>query len=133
MFGLKKADNLEIAVRLTGFTGWIQTRWICADKLAFFFGGRAWTWEPRRQQYYLHNFLPEQPNLNHGNPEVRQAFEDIAEFWFDLGVDGFRLDAVHTINADDTYKDNDPKLQFKLGNLPQEQQPFFDNCTTAPN
>ena len=90
-----------------------------------FFGGRAWTWEPRRQQYYLHNFLPQQPNLNHGNPAVQKAFEEIAEFWFDLGVDGFRLDAVHTINADSTYKDNEVNLNFKIGNLPQEQQPFF--------
>ncbi|MEL0196678.1 MAG: alpha-amylase family glycosyl hydrolase, partial [Rhodobiaceae bacterium] len=38
-----------------------------------FFGGRAWSWEPRRQQYYLHNFLPSQPNLNHANPAVREA------------------------------------------------------------
>ncbi|MGB1096330.1 MAG: alpha-amylase family glycosyl hydrolase, partial [Paracoccaceae bacterium] len=65
-----------------------------------FFGGRAWSFEPRRQQYYLHNFLPEQPNLNHANPDVQNAFVDIAKFWFDRGVDGFRLDAVHTINAD---------------------------------
>ena len=90
-----------------------------------FFGGRAWTWEPRRQQYYLHNFLPEQPNLNHGNPEVKNAFEEIAEFWFDRGVDGFRIDAVHTINADSVYVDNEANLDFKLGSLPQEQQPFF--------
>lgn len=91
-----------------------------------FFGGRAWTWEPRRQQYYLHNFLPEQPNLNHANPAVRDAFVDIAKFWFDRGVDGFRLDAVHTINADHApYKNNEPKLDFVLGDLPQQQQPFF--------
>ena len=71
-----------------------------------FFGGQAWTWEPRRQQYYLHNFLPEQPNLNYGNPAVIEEFNKIAKFWFDKGVDGFRLDAVHTINADPVhYKD----------------------------
>ena len=64
------------------------------------FGGRAWSWEPRRQQYYLHNFLPEQPNLNHANPAVREALLDVGRFWFDRGVDGFRLDAIHTINAD---------------------------------
>ena len=65
-----------------------------------FFGGPAWSWEPRRQQYYLHNFLSSQPNLNHASPEVREALMDVARFWFDRGVDGFRLDAVHTINAD---------------------------------
>lgn len=91
-----------------------------------FFGGRAWSWEPRRQQYYLHNFLPSQPNLNHANASVREAYKDIARFWFDRGVDGFRLDAVHTINADQApYKDNVANLDFVPGALPQQQQPFF--------
>ena len=91
-----------------------------------FFGGRAWTWEPRRQQYYLHNFLPSQPNLNHSNPEVREALMDVVRFWFDRGVDGFRLDAVHTINGDQApYRDNLINADFKLGPLPQDQQPFF--------
>lgn len=91
-----------------------------------FFGGRAWSWEPRRQQYYLHNFLPSQPNLNHDNPKVREAMADVATFWFDRGVNGFRLDAVHTINADTPpYKDNAANPDFMPGSLPQEQQPFF--------
>ena len=91
-----------------------------------FFGGRAWSWEPRRQQYYLHNFLPSQPNLNHANPAVRAAMTDVARFWFDRGVDGFRLDAVHTINANVApYKDNLPNPDFVPGPLPQDQQPFF--------
>ncbi|MEM9717500.1 MAG: alpha-amylase family glycosyl hydrolase [Pseudomonadota bacterium] len=91
-----------------------------------FFGGRAWTWEPRRQQYYLHNFLASQPNLNHANPEVRMALTNVARFWFDRGVDGFRLDAVHTINGDSApYTDNEPNLDFVPGDLPQQQQPFF--------
>ena len=91
-----------------------------------FFGGPAWSWEPRRQQYYLHNFLNSQPNLNHANPAVRDAYADIAHFWFDRGVDGFRLDAVHTINADQApYENNKPNLKFVPGELPQQQQPFF--------
>ena len=45
-----------------------------------FFGGQAWSWEPRRQQYYLHNFLSEQPNLNHANLEVREALNQVARF-----------------------------------------------------
>ena len=91
-----------------------------------FFGGPAWTWEPRRQQYYLHNFLSSQPNLNHDNPAVREALADVARFWFDRGVDGFRLDAVHTINADSApYQDNSTKPNFEPGPLPQQQQPFF--------
>ncbi len=91
-----------------------------------FFGGRAWSFEPRRQQYYLHNFLPSQPNLNYANPDVMNAMMDVARFWFDRGVDGFRLDAVHTINADSApYKDNPANPEFVLGPLPQDQQPFF--------
>ncbi len=90
-----------------------------------FFGGRAWSWEPRRQQYYLHNFLPSQPNLNHANPKVTEALCDVARFWFDRGVDGFRLDAVHTINASTSYRDNAANPDFVPGPLPQQQQPFF--------
>lgn len=91
-----------------------------------FFGGPAWTWEPSRQQYYLHNFLDSQPNLNHANPAVREAYVDVARFWFDRGVDGFRLDAVHTINADSPpYKNNLANPDFVPGDLPQQQQPFF--------
>ena len=91
-----------------------------------FFGGRAWSWEPRRQQYYLHNFLPAQPNLNHANPAVRDALLDVARFWFDRGVDGFRLDAIHTINADlPPYRDNPVNPEFRPGPLPKDQQPFF--------
>jgi len=91
-----------------------------------FFGGPAWSWEPRRQQYYLHNFLNSQPNLNHANPAVQEAFSDIARFWFDRGVDGFRIDAVHTINADSApYQNNLANPDFVPGPLPQQQQPFF--------
>ena len=100
--------------------GTVPTNWLS------FFGGAAWTWEPRRQQYYLHNFLSSQPNLNHANPDVTDALCDVARFWFDKGVDGFRLDAVHTINADSApYQNNQPKTDFIQGSLPQEQQPFF--------
>ena len=74
----------------------------------------------------MHNFLPEQPNLNYANPAVLEEFNQIAKFWFDRGVDGFRLDAVHTINADSfPCKDNPANPKFKLGPLPQDQQPFF--------
>ena len=91
-----------------------------------FFGGSAWSWEPQRQQYYLHNFLSSQPNFNFGNSYVLDYFEKIARFWFDFGVDGFRLDAVHTINSDKPpYKNNIPNPSFKTGPLPLDQQPFF--------
>ncbi|MEL6961816.1 MAG: alpha-glucosidase family protein [Pseudomonadota bacterium] len=58
------------------------------------FGGVAWTYEPRRGQYYLHNFLPSQPQLNWHNPNVCDAFLAEAEFWLERGVDGFRVDAI---------------------------------------
>ena len=54
-----------------------------------FFGGRAWTWEPRRQQYYLHNFLPSQPNLNHANPSVIDAFWILHAFGLIAASTGF--------------------------------------------
>lgn len=58
------------------------------------FGGSAWTWSEKRQQYYLHTFAPFQPDLNWENPKVRKAIYDIANFWIDKGVGGFRIDAV---------------------------------------
>lgn len=64
---------------------------------ASIFGGSAWEHDPLTDQYYYHVFLKEQPDLNWRNPEVRQAMWDAARFWLDLGVDGFRLDAIATV------------------------------------
>jgi alpha-glucosidase len=61
------------------------------------FGGPAWELDPTTGQYYYHVFLKEQPDLNWRNPEVKRAMWDVVRFWLDLGVDGFRLDAVATI------------------------------------
>ena len=58
------------------------------------FGGSAWTWCEERQQYYLHTFAAQQPDLNWENPEVRQALYDAARFWIDKGIGGFRIDAI---------------------------------------
>jgi alpha-glucosidase len=71
------------------------------------FGGPAWTRLPDGQ-WYLHLFAPEQPDLNWENPEVRAEFEDILRFWFDLGVDGFRIDVANGLVKDPTYPDNPP-------------------------
>ncbi|HKG56758.1 MAG TPA: alpha-amylase family glycosyl hydrolase [Candidatus Limnocylindrales bacterium] len=60
-----------------------------------FFGGPAWTWDPVRGQFYLHTFLPEQPDLNWRNPEVREAMLGIVRGWLERGVDGFRLDVFN--------------------------------------
>ncbi|AMG28892.1 alpha-glucosidase [Grimontia hollisae] len=72
------------------------------------FGGCAWQWESRRQQYYLHNFLVSQPDLNFHNPEVVEQLLDSVTFWLDLGVDGFRLDTVNFYTHDRQLRDNPP-------------------------
>jgi alpha-glucosidase len=72
------------------------------------FGGPAWTWNARRSQYYLHNFLTEQPDLNVHNPQVQDALLECARFWFKKGVDGFRLDAVNFALHDPLLRDNPP-------------------------
>jgi alpha-glucosidase len=72
------------------------------------FGGPAWTWDARRGQYYLHNFLSSQPDLNCHNPEVQDALLGAARFWLDRGVDGFRLDAVNFAMHDPSLRDNPP-------------------------
>jgi len=64
------------------------------------FDGDAWTYVPERDQYYYHYFMKQQPDLNWRNPEVKKALWDAARFWLDLGVDGFRLDALGTIYED---------------------------------
>lgn len=73
------------------------------------FGGQAWSWDTRRRQYYMHNFLSEQPDLNFHNPEVRAAILDVARFWLDRGVDGFRLDVANFYFCDEKLRDNPPK------------------------
>lgn len=70
------------------------------------FGGPSWTWNPRRRQYYLHNFLIEQPDLNFWNPQVQDAILEVARFWLDRGVDGFRLDVINFIFHDRDLGDN---------------------------
>ncbi|MEE2690757.1 MAG: alpha-glucosidase [Pseudomonadota bacterium] len=73
------------------------------------FGGQAWSWDTRRRQYYMHNFLAEQPDLNFHNPAVREAILDAARFWLDRGVDGFRLDVANFYYCDKQLRDNPPK------------------------
>jgi alpha-glucosidase len=75
------------------------------------FGGPAWTWEPRRRQYYLHHFLSHQPALNLANPVVVDALIETGAFWLERGVDGFRLDAVDFMTHDPLLRDNPPQVQ----------------------
>jgi len=64
------------------------------------FDGAAWTYVPERDQYYYHYFMKQQPDLNWRNPAVKRAMWDAVRFWLDMGVDGFRLDAIGTIYED---------------------------------
>ena len=68
--------------------------------------GPAWTLDERTGQYYLHSFMPEQPDLDWDNPEVEAAMHDVLRFWLDRGVDGFRLDAIAKIAKDPHLRDN---------------------------
>ena len=72
------------------------------------FGGPAWTWDARRGQYYMHNFLSSQPQLNVHLPAVQDALIDTARFWLDRGVDGFRMDAINFSMHDPALTDNPP-------------------------
>jgi len=85
------------------------------------FGGSAWQWDTNREQYFLHNFLTSQPDLNFHNMEVQQALLDVATFWLNRGVDGFRLDTINFYVHDAELRDNPP--------LPVEMR----NATIAPS
>ncbi|WP_339898030.1 alpha-glucosidase [uncultured Gilvimarinus sp.] len=73
------------------------------------FGGSAWEWEPRREQYYLHNFLKSQPDLNFHNPAVRAQILSEVEFWLKRGIDGLRLDAINFCFHDQQLRNNPAK------------------------
>ena len=74
------------------------------------FGGPAWTYDEGTGQWYLHVFLPEQPDLNWAHPEVVEAMHGVLRFWLDRGVDGFRADVVHMIGKDEALPDQPPEL-----------------------
>ena len=84
------------------------------------FGGPGWHWDARREQYYQHNFLTSQPDLNFHNADVQNALLDVAHFWLERGVDGFRLDTINFYFCDKLLRDNP--------GLPKEQR----NASTAP-
>lgn len=74
------------------------------------FEGPAWTLDPTTGEYYLHSFLPQQPDLNWRNPEVEHAMHQVLRFWQDRGVDGFRIDVAHRIAKDPELRDNPPAV-----------------------
>jgi len=85
------------------------------------FGGSSWQWDTRRRQYYLHNFLAEQPDLNFHNTDVQDALLDSMAFWLERGVDGFRLDTANFYFHDSQLRDNPPNP--KTCSLPILERP----------
>ncbi|MFM2354629.1 MAG: hypothetical protein RLZZ528_365 [Pseudomonadota bacterium] len=77
------------------------------------FGGPAWQWDARRRQYYLHNFLAEQPDFNFHNPEVQDYHLANMRFWLERGVDGFRLDTVNYYFHDKLLRDDAADFRVK--------------------
>jgi alpha-glucosidase len=93
------------------------------------FDGDAWTFVPERDQYYYHYFMKQQPDLNWRNPDVKKAMWDAARFWLDLGVDGFRLDALGTIFEDPDLTPHEVPMTMhqlrrasELARTPEEKQ-----------
>jgi len=85
------------------------------------FGGIAWEWEPRRRQYYFHNFLKEQPDFNFHNPDVQDYLLETMRFWLERGVDGFRLDTVNFYFHDALLRDDAADYRLKKT---QEIRPY---------
>ncbi|WLQ12665.1 alpha-glucosidase family protein [Hahella aquimaris] len=81
------------------------------------FGGSAWAWDSRRRQYYLHNFLTSQPDLNFHNPDVVEQVLSDVEFWLKRGVDGFRLDAINFCYHDKLLRDNPANTEVAEGSI----------------
>ena len=92
------------------------------------FGGSAWEYDETTDQYYYHYFFNNQPDLNWRNPEVKQAMFDAVRFWLDLGVDGFRLDAIGTIFEDPDLPDQ--KCPMTHEELYAKMAPFYFGTAT---
>jgi alpha-glucosidase len=79
------------------------------------FGGPAWEWDEATEQFYLHSFLKEQPDLNWRNPEVRAAMYGAMRFWLAKGVDGFRMDVLWLLIKDAEFRNNPPNPEYHGG------------------
>jgi maltose alpha-D-glucosyltransferase/alpha-amylase len=80
-----------------------------------------WTWDPVRQQYFWHRFFSHQPDLNYENPAVQEAMLEVLRFWLDLGIDGFRLDAIpYLFEEEGTNCENLPRTHEFLKRVRKE-------------
>lgn len=103
-----------------GKNGRVPNNWMAA------FGGRAWEWDPLTEEYYLHLFTKQQPDLNWRNPQVKQAMFDVLRFWLDVGVKGFRFDVINLLVKDKQFRSNPYKLRFTNPRRHDQQLHKFD-------
>ncbi|OEK06907.1 glycoside hydrolase family 13 protein [Roseivirga misakiensis] len=111
-----------------------------------FFGGSAWQYDEKTEEYYLHLFTTKQPDLNWENPKVQSEVNDIVKYWFDKGVDGFRMDVISLISKRPEYSDmispvfeetiakqyaNGPRVHEFLRNLNKEVLSKYDIMTVG--
>lgn len=97
----------------------IPNNWIAA------FGGKAWTLDSVRGQYYMHSFFRQQPDLNWRNPKVVDELFAVTRFWLDRGIDGVRLDVINSIAKDETLRSN-PKVLGTRSRVYDRQRHIFD-------
>jgi alpha-glucosidase len=96
--------------------------------------GRAWTFDEHTGQWYLHSFMPSQPDLNWWNPQVREAMDQVMRFWLDRGVDGFRVDVAHKMAHDPELRDN-PLVELDsddLGEAPEARSRRLAKLKAVP-
>ncbi|EFG9152615.1 alpha-glucosidase, partial [Escherichia coli] len=91
------------------------------------FGGPAWEWDATRRQYYMHNFLAAQPQLNFHNEAVQQALLDGVRFWLERGVDGFRLDTVNYYVHDRWLRSNPPLAEAVAGTITESNTYLYQS------
>jgi alpha-glucosidase len=89
------------------------------------FGGPAWTFDEHTGQYYLHQFVKQQPELNYRNPQVLSAMLDVMRFWLDKGVDGFRVDVISMMIKDKKLRDNPPNPDWDGINPSRSLKPVY--------
>lgn len=97
------------------------------------FGGSAWEYDHVSGQYYLHSFLKEQPDLNWDNPKVREEMHNVLRYWLDLGVDGFRADAVWCISKNPDFADNPINKAYEGDNLHDYSRYIHKNSKNGPS
>eukprot|EP00918_Siedleckia_nematoides_P097379 GHVU01213502.1.p1 GENE.GHVU01213502.1~~GHVU01213502.1.p1 ORF type:complete len:684 (+),score=114.73 GHVU01213502.1:88-2139(+) len=94
------------------------------------YGGPAWTFDNERKEYYLHQFFPEQPDLNLTNPKVLSELEGILEFWMSKGVDGFRVDAAAYLVEEDNLADEPKSAKGQAGTVTKDDYDYLDHIYT---